>query len=571
MTEVGARRRSRWGIRVAALLMVAVAAGLGAVALRGVLEFATPRLLGAVLVLHPVEGGLWEPTQVLAHDRRVALLPVMVAAGMILAVLISRCNGTSVDRTDRTPVDRTDRTPVDRADRTPVDRTDRTPVNGTDGVIAAINGRDLAGLDTRGAVVKLAGTTVTLGAGGSGGTEGPVVQVSASLAAVVARRLRLSEGESGLLVAAAMGAGVAALFQAPIGGALLAGELLRRRGIDWTALIVAIPAAFVAFGVFVSVYGYRPLFGAQLGGAGSWTSLALLAATGLSCGLLARVYVWTFGSTGRVLAPLRRWPIIAAAVGGAAVGAVGIVVPMTLGTGYGSVAAELSEVRVAAIPLWVLAILPLVKIAATAVTLQSGGVGGVFGPAMVIGASAGALCWRLAVVAGAHPGPVALFALTGLAATLGPAVRAPWAALLLATEASGNLLPPLGMLIAVAVAYRCAGGATLFPSQLNAQFPRRYRQLEVSVMLKSAAGVNRRWVDRMFGGVWSRHRKRSDPPGGGCAMEPETARGVPDLSDISLDVLARSDRPDIGQALRIALARRASAGIIFAGHSAGGA
>ncbi|MEU6581338.1 hypothetical protein [Nocardia sp. NPDC046763] len=54
-------------------------------------------------------------------------------------------------------------------------------------------------------------------------------------------------------------------------------------------------------------------------------------------------------------------------------------------------------------------------------------------------------------------------------------------------------------------------------------------------------------------------------------MEPETARGIPDLSDISLDVLARSDRPDIGQALRIALARRASAGIIFAGHSAGGA
>ncbi|RDI48986.1 CIC family chloride channel protein [Nocardia mexicana] len=545
MSGADRSRPRRWGVRWSAVLLAAVAAGLGAVALRALLDVTTHGLLGSVLPLEPIGAGLWYAPVEPLRDRGAWLLPLLVAGGMVTAVLLSRLGGPQV--------------------------------NGTDGVINAVNGRDLSGLTVRGALSKLGGTAVTLGSGGSGGTEGPVAQVSASLSAAVGRRLRLTPGESGLVVVAALGAGVGALFQAPIGGVLLAGELLRRRGIDWAAMIFALPAVPIAFWIFVAVYGYRPMFGvADFGALWDPGSTALLAAVGLVCALVARLYVWTFHTVGRLTAPMRRWPVVTAAVAGAALGTVGIFLPMTLGTGYGIVSMGLSQVAVAALPLWLLVALPLVKIAATSVTLHTGGVGGVFGPAMVIGATTGALCWRLAFEAGLQPGSAAAFTITGMAACLGPAVRTPLAAIALALESSGGALPPVGLVVAVAIAAACTRDITLFRSQAERQFPRRYRQLRVSewrisAILKAVASRKRARVSATIGGIRSRYRARSGSPGGGCAMEPESARGVPDLADLPLDELLSAHRPEVVQAYRTALHRRASVGIIFAGHNAGGA
>ncbi len=545
MSGAGRSHSGRWGVRWVALLLAAVAAGLGAVALRALLDVTTHGLLGSVLPLEPIGAGLWYAPAEAFLDRRAWLLPPLVAAGMMTAVWLTRLGGPQV--------------------------------NGTDGVIKAVNERDTSGLTVRGALSKLGGTAVTLGSGGSGGTEGPVAQVSASLGAALGRRLRLTGGEGGLVVTAALGAGVGALFQAPIGGVLLAGELLRRRGIDWAALLFALPAVPIAFLIFVAVYGYRPMFGAADFGA-LWDpgKTALLAGVGLVCALVARLYVWMFHTVGRLAAPVRRWPVTTAAVAGAALGTVGIFLPMTLGTGYGVVSMGLSQVAIAALPLWLLAVLPVVKIAATSVTLHTGGVGGVFGPAMVIGATTGALCWRLAFEAGLQPGSAAAFTVTGMAACLGPAVRTPLAAIVLAVESTGGSLPPVGLVVAVAIAAVCTRDITLFRSQAERQFPRRHRQLRVSrwhvsAILKAAVTGKRASVSPTIGGIRSRDRARSGSPGGGCAMEPESARGVPDLADLPLDELLGAHRIEVEQAYRTALQRRASVGIIFAGHNAGGA
>ena len=531
----------RWAARAGATLLVAVAVGLGAVLLRIALDWTTRVLLGSVIDLVPVADGLWRTAQAPIPREQAWAVPLVVAAGMVAAAALSRFAG-------------------------------RPAINGTDGVIAAVNTRDAAGLDLRGAAVKLAGTAITLGSGGSGGTEGPVVQVSASVAGTITRRLRLPGNDRYLLIAAAMGAGVGALFQAPIAGAILAGELLRRRGIDWYVLCFAVPAAPVAFAVFVTVHGRHPMFGpADLGALWDPSGIACLVATGLLCAVVVRLYVWTFHRVGQVLGPARRWREAVAAPAGAVVGTMGIFVPMTLGTGYGSVAEALSDAAVAAVPLWILATLPLVKIAATALTLHAGGIGGVFGPAMVIGATTGALCWRIATEFGIDPGPAALFTTAGLAACLGPSVRAPLASIMLAAEVTGHLLPPVGLVLAVLVASACTPGITLFPSQIDNridnQFARRYRQFAVSVMLKRAVATKRGTVRRLRGGVRSRNRSRGRPAGEGAGLVPESDCGIPDLADLPLAELLSDRHEDVRRAYRTAAERRAAVGIVFAGHS----
>ncbi|WP_040793519.1 chloride channel protein [Nocardia paucivorans] len=525
----------RWGVLGAALLSAGVAAGLGAVALRAALDLTTEVLLGSILRLEPIASGLWYAPAEALPDRRALLLPLLVAGGMMVTVAISRSAGP--------------------------------PVNGTDGVIHAVNTRELSGLTARGALVKLAGTAVTLGAGGSGGTEGPVVQVGASLGAALTRRFGLSAADASLVVVAAMGAGVGALFEAPLGGVILAGELLRRRGIGWTASAAALPTAPVAFGVYVAVYGYHPMFGST--GFGSpWNPLTtgLLVAVGVGCALVARLYVRIFHRLGVLLAPARKRPWLTAAVSGAVIGAVGIAVPMTLGTGYGVVSLGISPTSAAALPLWLLAVLPFVKIVSTAVTLHTGGVGGMFGPAMVIGASAGTFGWRLATDFGVDAGPVAVFTLTGLAACLGASVRAPLAAIVLAVEVAGYPIPPIGMVAAVLLAAFVTRDITLFPSQMVSAHPRVPPRPTVSVMLKTAAA----WSNRTVGGPRPVRRDRLGPPREGCSMETETACGMPDLTDVPLEELRDNHHPDVLDAFRTALRRRAAAGIILAGFNGGG-
>ncbi|ONM48854.1 chloride channel protein [Nocardia donostiensis] len=537
---VSATPRQRWFVFGAALVGAAVAAGFGAAALRFVLDAATEILLGSVIHLEPVDDGLWHAPAGPLPNRSALLLPLLVAAGMFAATTLSRLGGPTV--------------------------------NGTDGVINAVNTRELSGLTARGAAAKLAGTAVTLGSGGSGGTEGPVVQVTASLGAAITRRLGLSRAQARVVVVAALSAGVGALFQVPIAGGVLGAELLRRRGGDWRLIGYTVPTALLGFGVFIGLYGYHPMFGvADLGALWDPVAAAVLALIGLGCAVLARLYVWTFHRVGRLLEPARKRPGITAAAAGAAVGTVGIFVPMALGTGYGVATLGLSPSSVAALPLWLLAVLPLVKIGATAVTLHAGGVGGVFGPAMVIGATAGALGWRLAVEAGVQPGPVAACTLAGLAACLGAAVRAPLAAIVFAGEVAGYLLPPPGLVVAVVIATVFTGGITVFPSQESDRTTRRSPQLVVSVMLKTVVSRKRTGTSRTAVGFQPRRRNLSDSSGEGCPMEPEATHGLPDLTDLPLEDLLGDSRPEVSRALHTALRRRAAVGIVFAGHSSGGA
>src|SRR5581483_5176495 len=110
-------------------------------------------------------------------------------------------------------------------------------------------------------LVKLVASALTIGTGGSGGREGPIAQIGAGFGSFLGRALRLRPVERRVLMAAGMGAGVAAIFRAPLAGALFAAEVMYRSpDFESEVIIPAGLASVIAYCVFAAVFGWTPLF-----------------------------------------------------------------------------------------------------------------------------------------------------------------------------------------------------------------------------------------------------------------------------------------------------------------------
>jgi CIC family chloride channel protein len=190
---------------------------------------------------------------------------------------------------------------------------------------------------------------------------------------------------------------------------------------------------------------------------------------GLVCGGLARLYAVTFYGVARLFDRWQKlWRPFRPAVGGLVTGLLGLAVPGVLGTGYGTIQDVLSPQRVLHISLLVLLAMPVAKIVGTSLSIGSGGSGGVFGPAMVVGAAAGAALWRLADMAGWHavvPASPALLAAVGMAACLGAAARSPLAITVIAAETCWSGWVLAAAVLAVPVAVKLMGSDTLYRAQ----------------------------------------------------------------------------------------------------------
>src|SRR5580692_12475453 len=109
-------------------------------------------------------------------------------------------------------------------------------------------------------IVKTLASIFTLGFGGSGGREGPTMQIGGALGSLVGRYLKVSVRERRILLVAGTAAGMAAVFRTPLGAALLAVEVLHRDDFESDALVPAVLASVVSYSVFISFYGEATLF-----------------------------------------------------------------------------------------------------------------------------------------------------------------------------------------------------------------------------------------------------------------------------------------------------------------------
>jgi CIC family chloride channel protein len=132
--------------------------------------------------------------------------------------------------------------------------------HGTDAVIAAYHHQQ-GQIRPRVPLVKMVASAVTLGTGGSGGREGPIAQIGAGFGSLLANMLGLRPAERRVLMAAGMGAGIAAIFRAPLAGTIFAAEVLYRSPeFESEVIIPAGMASVVSYCVFGTYTGWKPLF-----------------------------------------------------------------------------------------------------------------------------------------------------------------------------------------------------------------------------------------------------------------------------------------------------------------------
>jgi CIC family chloride channel protein len=236
------------------------------------------------------------------------------------------------------------------------------------------------------AAVKAIASAVTIGSGGSVGREGPIVQIGAAVGSAIGQFLRFPPEQLRTLAACGSAAGIAAVFNAPIAGAFFALEVIMGN-FAVSSFSPVILASVFATVVSRAYFGDHPAFIVQPYRFESLYEIPTYAGLGVVCGAIGTALIWTmdrFESTLRLIPVPRMWK---PALGGVGLGLMIMFIPNLYGVGYGTMDAALRG----DLPWQNLAVLVPAKMAATSLTLASGGSGGVFLPSLYIGAVAGEL------------------------------------------------------------------------------------------------------------------------------------------------------------------------------------
>ncbi len=347
--------------------------------------------------------------------------------------------------------------------------------SGTDVAIDAANGNPRS-MRLRSIPAKIVASAFTIGSGGSGGPEGPSAQVAAGVGSALTRALDLTPGDGRIAVAIGLGAGIGCVFRAPLGGAILSAEILYRQDSEVQVIIPSTIASIIAYTVFSIFEGFSPLMGfsGQSYVYRHPSNLLWFLLIGLLGAAVGIAYAKTMSVVRRFAGRLgsSKWAtILRPALGGVAVGALAIGMPGVLGAGNGWTQRALG-IGLLALPLWFVLMMPLAKIAATSLTVGSGGSGGLFSPGMLIGAYVGAACWRL-LHAHFHaiPNSPAAFVIVGMMCCLGSIARAPLAITVMAAEMTSAIGVIAPALLAVGVATMLVGYSdiTLIDAQLRSR------------------------------------------------------------------------------------------------------
>jgi chloride channel protein, CIC family len=327
--------------------------------------------------------------------------------------------------------------------------------HGTDEAIESVHS-DPRAIRFRVVLVKIVASALTIGSGGSAGREGPTAQISAGFSSLLTRRLNLSDEDGRIAVALGIGAGIGAIFAAPLGGAVLAASITYRDDFDYRCLLPGFITAGTAYAVLGSFLGFDPLFGyidAEYRFERAWPLLWFVV-IGLAAAAIGYLYARVFHATVALTRRLPGGPVLKPAVGGLLVGLLGLLIPQILSSGYGWAQLAADRGSLMQIPLWIIIVLPVAKIVATSLSIGTGGSGGLFGPGIVIGAFVGAAIWRLGVLTGLPgvPDGPGIFVVVGMMACFGSVARAPLAIMIMVAEMTGSFSVVPGAILAVGIA-----------------------------------------------------------------------------------------------------------------------
>jgi CIC family chloride channel protein len=290
---------------------------------------------------------------------------------------------------------------------------------------------------------------LAIGAGFSLGPEDPSLQMGAGIASALGRRLRLSKEKARLLAPVGAAAGLAAAFNAPIAAILFVIEEVVG---TWSAsglggIVLAAVSSVVVLRLFLgpqpffsvpAYHGFAPpdLLGyAVLGVFGGFASLVLIKFLAYFRPLVRKLPRWTF--------------YVQPAAAGLLIGLLALAYPQVMGAGYDYIGQAVQGQYT-----WqTLGILGGAKILATGLAFVSGTPGGLFAPAIFIGAMLGGFVGGLEHILFHFSGSVSAFALVGIGALFAGFIRVPITSVFIVVEITGNYSIIVPVLISNMIAY----------------------------------------------------------------------------------------------------------------------
>jgi CIC family chloride channel protein len=340
------------------------------------------------------------------------------------------------------------------------------------------------------AVEKIFTSAITIGSGGSGGAEGPILQIGAAIASGIGQVFRLARAQMPLIVGCGTAAGISAIFNSPMGGLLFTLEVILQDFSIRTVTPVVVASVIgnvTTQAIFRFLHYHWPntyestLAIFQLPALPeftvTWPQLAYFAVLGISCGVVAVVFTRVLHFMERKFADMRLNAAIRPALGGIGLGVLGVMfviifgwaaqgqnkpidphhypMPAFFGDGYGFIQLLFEQGFYAQYtPKYLISLLLFlvaVKILGTALTIGSGGSGGIIAPCLFLGAVMGGLLGAVLRNANADVRPQ-IYALVGMGTVLAAVVHAPLASVLILLELSADSRLALPAMLSAVVA-----------------------------------------------------------------------------------------------------------------------
>jgi len=422
----------RW---IAAYIAIGIVAGLGAILFQVLCDIGMHVFLGGIAGYRPPapfgEQSLFTATTTPFHRAWLIWLPALggLLSGLIVYTLAPEAEG-----------------------------------HGTDAVIEAYHHKQ-GHIRARIPFVKTIASVLTLTTGGSGGREGPIAQIGAGFGSFLADCFKLSDRERRIMLAAGMGAGIGAIFRAPLAGALFASEVLYSQPeFEAEVIIPAVISAVVSYCVFCSLFGFGSLFNAPSLAFQNPAALLFYIILALVLAGVGVIYVRTFYGIHGWFQSLKLPRILKPALGGLITGLIGFFYPQTLAFGYGF----LQQALYGQAGFGMLLPLAFGKILTTAFSIGSGGSGGVFGPSVVIGGALGACLGKAfhALVPGIVVHPEA-FVIVGMAGFFAGVSKAPISTIIMVSEMTGSYLLLLPSMLVCTICYALTGTFSIYSKQVK--------------------------------------------------------------------------------------------------------
>ena len=348
------------------------------------------------------------------------------------------------------------------------------------------------------AVVKSLASALSIGTGAAVGREGPIIQIGAALGSAFSQAIRLAPWQKVTLLSAGAGAGIAATFNTPLGGVLFALEILLPEVSNRTFLPVVI-ATGAATQVGRMLIGPDPAFKvpeiqfppAHIFNIEEALAFVLL---GVLCGLASWAFIRLLVVMEDGFPKLPGGVYVQNIVGMAIIGLMMVGLTRAFGhsyidgVGYGVIQSVLEDHMTA---VGLLALLFVLKLIATTVSLGCGASGGIFSPSLYLGATLGGAFAAAVGVALPHAGlTVPSAAIVGMAAMVGAGTGGVMTAIVMVFEMTRDYAIIVPVIVAVAVAAgirRALIGETIYTVKLRHRGHRIPKERHINLYLVQQA------------------------------------------------------------------------------------